>query len=55
VQRRDADAAVRHRKRMRAINAEKQCLRHVKESAEQRRLRLEAQRLRDRRRRAMKR
>jgi hypothetical protein len=40
---------------MRAINAEKQRLRCVKESAEQRRLRLEAQRLRDRRRRALKR
>jgi hypothetical protein len=55
VQRREADAAVRHRKRMRAIDAEKQRLRRVKESAEQRRLRLEAERLRDRRRRAMKR
>jgi hypothetical protein len=55
VQRREADAAVRHRKRMRAIDAEKKRLRRVKESAEQRRLRLEAERLRDRRRRAMKR
>jgi hypothetical protein len=42
MQRREADANVRHRKRMRAINAEKQRLRCVKESAEQRRLRLEA-------------
>jgi hypothetical protein len=40
---------------MRAIDADKKRLRRAKESAEQRRLRLEAQRLRNRRWRAMKR
>jgi hypothetical protein len=40
---------------MRAIDAGKKRLRRAKESAEQRRLRLEADRLRARRRRAMKR
>jgi hypothetical protein len=55
VQRRDADAAVRHWKRMRAIDANRVHLRRAKESAEQRRLRLEAERLRQCRWRAMKR
>jgi hypothetical protein len=54
-QRREADGTVRHRKRMRAIDANRVRLRRAKESAEQRRLRLEADRLRQCRRRAMKR
>ena len=53
-ERRGADAAARHRDRIRAIDAKKKRLHRAEESAEQRRLWLEAENLRKRCMRAMK-